>query len=235
MKSKDTDSSLYRLQNIAYSYERRKKQQFIFQDVNLQINEGDFVVLKGESGSGKSTLLNILCGMIRPSSGKVFFRNRNLYSFFSLGQDLFRNKNIGFVFQDFQLLAGLTVEQNIQLPLLFSLKNPFQKSFSIKQKILSLLDELSITGLENRYPHQLSGGEAQRTAIARALITEPSVILADEPTGNLDSKTESSILKILKQSKKSRNYCLLCASHSRKFQNSAERVFEIGGGKILEL
>ena len=235
MKNKDVDPSLYRLENIAYFYGKRKKQQLIFQDVNLQINAGDFVVLKGESGSGKSTLLNILCGMIRPRSGKVFFRNKNLYSFFSLGQDLFRNKNIGFVFQDFQLLAGLTVEQNIQLPLLFSLKNPFQKSFSIKRKVLSLLDELSIMGLENRYPHQLSGGEAQRTAIARALITEPSVILADEPTGNLDSKTESSILKILKQSKTSRNYCLLCASHSKKFQSAAERVFEIGGGKVLEL
>jgi ABC-type lipoprotein export system ATPase subunit len=220
---------LYRLDNISKNYKIKDGNILALETFSFEIDEGEFLVTKGESGAGKSTLLYILAGLVKPSSGKVFFRNRNLYPYISWGLSNFRNKHVGFIFQDFQLMPGLTVWENVQLPLLFS--SQFKKKESIKN-IPLLLEKLGLEKKDKQYPHQLSGGEAQRVAIARALINRPAVVFADEPTGNLDAKTETKILKILNEARQTEKFTLIVASHSKKFISKADRVITLSKGRI---
>ena len=182
----------------------------------------------GESGSGKSTLLNIIGALDTPTDGKVFIDGKDIFSMKDNELTVFRRRNIGFIFQSFNLIPELTVEQNIIFPVLLDYNQPDE----------NYLEELlSILGLEERrnyLPNQLSGGQQQRVAIGRALITRPSLILADEPTGNLDSKNSSEVIRLLKDSSKKYEQTIIMITHSTSIAKSADRILKVSDGKVVD-
>lgn len=213
-------NAIIELENISFAYGKRK----ILDSISLDFAPGSFSVIAGESGSGKSTLLYILGGFLRPDSGNYRFNGRPVYrgwGEFGLGR--FRKNNIGFLFQDFRLLPFLTVEQNIRFPALFS------GSMLDKQKLADRMERLGITHRAKAYPNAISGGEAQRTALARALLMSPPVLLLDEPTGNLDSATEIAIVSVLEDLQKE-GLTLVCISHSEYIMRRADRVLRLREG-----
>lgn len=212
------------LRDIRFAYGKRA----ILDGITLQFFPGSFTVIAGESGSGKSTLLYILGGFLRPDSGSYLFNGKNVYRRWGeIGLGRFRKKNIGFLFQDFRLLPFLTVEQNIRFPSLFS-GAPLDK-----KKLTARMEHLGIAHRAKAYPHAISGGEAQRTALARALLMEPPVLLLDEPTGNLDHATEVAIVSVL-ESLRREGLTLICISHSEYIMQRADRVLRLHNGNFTE-
>ena len=198
-------------------------------DVNISINEGEFVSIMGSSGSGKSTLMNIIGCLDVPSSGDYYFRDNNISSFNSNKLAELRNKDIGFVFQNFNLLPRLNALENVVLPLLYSGKN-------FKERNKLALDALKGVGLNDRIshrPNQLSGGQQQRVSIARAIAGSPKLILADEPTGALDSKTSLEIMKILNDLN-SKGITIVLVTHEDDIANYGSRIIKMKDGKIIE-
>lgn len=197
-------------------------------DVYFSVSKGEFLAIVGESGSGKSTLLNIIGALDTPTDGKVFIDGKDIFSMNDNELTVFRRKNIGFIFQSFNLIPELTVEQNIIFPVLLDYNQPDE----------NYLEELlSILGLEERrnyLPNQLSGGQQQRVAIGRALITRPSLILADEPTGNLDSKNSSEVIRLLKDSSKKYEQTIIMITHSTSIAKLADRILKVSDGKIVD-
>ncbi|MGL4774017.1 MAG: ABC transporter ATP-binding protein [Clostridium sp.] len=194
--------------------------------INLSIESGEFVVILGASGSGKSTLLHILGGVDSITSGKVYIDGKDLSEFNEDEITSFRRRNVGFVFQSFNLIQVLNVEENIEMPVLL---DDGEMDGKYKEELLNLL------GLEDRrefLPSELSGGQQQRVAIGRALANKPSIILADEPTGNLDSKTSKEIIALLKYSAKKYNQTLIIITHDEEIAKSADRVITIKDGEI---
>jgi putative ABC transport system ATP-binding protein len=196
--------------------------------INFSVEEGEFVAIMGPSGSGKSTLLHLLGGLDNPSEGEVVLRSQNLSSLKDKQITLIRRRNIGFVFQFFNLIPTLSAKDNITLPLLIDGKNP--RKYSDRMENI-----LSLVGLEDRSNHkpdQLSGGEQQRVAIARAMITEPEILLADEPTGNLDSHTGNSIMRLLRRTCDEFGQTIIIVTHDPRAAAFADRVVILGDGKI---
>ncbi|HFH8923731.1 TPA: ABC transporter ATP-binding protein [Streptococcus agalactiae] len=197
-------------------------------DVYFSVSKGEFLAIVGESGSGKSTLLNIIGALDTPTDGKVFIDGKDIFSMNDNELTVFRRKNIGFIFQSFNLIPELTVEQNIIFPVLLDYNQPDE----------NYLEELlSILGLEERrnyLPNQLSGGQQQRVAIGRALITRPSLILADEPTGNLDSKNSLEVIRLLKDSSKKYEQTIIMITHSTSIAKSADRILKVSDGKVMD-
>jgi putative ABC transport system ATP-binding protein len=196
--------------------------------VDFIVEEGEFVAIMGPSGSGKSTLLHMIGGLDQPSGGEIFLSGSRLSQLKDKKVTLLRRRNIGFVFQFFNLLPTLSAEENIALPLLIDGQNP--KAY--RQRIDSLLQ---LTGLNDRRghkPEQLSGGEQQRVALARALITEPAILLADEPTGNLDSKTGTAIMELLRQSCDELNQSIVVVTHDPRAAAYADRVVFLRDGRL---
>ncbi|EFL55138.1 ABC transporter ATP-binding protein [Finegoldia magna] len=200
----------------------------VLSDVHFSVSKGEFLAIVGESGSGKSTLLNIIGALDTPTDGKVFIDGKDIFSMKDNELTVFRRRNIGFIFQSFNLIPELTVEQNIIFPVLLDYNQPDE----------NYLEELlSILGLEERrnyLPNQLSGGQQQRVAIGRALITRPSLILADEPTGNLDSKNSSEVIRLLKDSSKKYEQTIIMITHSTSIAKSADRILKVSDGKIVD-
>ena len=197
-------------------------------NANLSIEKGTFMSVIGRSGSGKSTFLNLVGGIENPTSGEVFFDGKSIHQFKDKELTKFRNQHIGYVFQQYHLLKELTVLENIRLPLDIGRK---AYDHSYEEELLDLL------GLKDRtdfYPSQLSGGQQQRVSIGRALINEPAFILADEPTGNLDSKTSREILDILKFTNQKYKQTILLVTHDEKIALQANRIITIGDGKIIK-
>lgn len=197
-------------------------------DISLTIAKGEFITIIGESGSGKSTLLNMLGALDVPSSGKVFIEGKDIFSMNENELTLFRRRNIGFVFQSFNLIPELNVEQNIVFPILIDHKSPDNEYLNILLRIL---------GLDSRRKHlpsQLSGGQQQRVAIGRALINRPSLILADEPTGNLDTKNSEEVISLLQKTSKEFNQTIIMITHNRDIANSADRVLRISDGQLID-
>ena len=197
-------------------------------NVNISIERGTFMSVIGRSGSGKSTFLNLVGGIENPTSGEVFFDGKSIHQFKDKELTKFRNQHIGYVFQQYHLLKELTVLENIRLPLDIGRK---AYDHSYEEELLDLL------GLKDRtdfYPSQLSGGQQQRVSIGRALINEPAFILADEPTGNLDSKTSREILDILKFTNQKYKQTILLVTHDEKIALQANRIITIGDGKIIK-
>lgn len=197
-------------------------------NVNLTINKGEFVAIVGASGSGKSTLLHLLGGVDKPTSGKVYVDGVDLYNLSEKEMAIFRRRKVGFIFQFYNLVPVLTAEENIKLPLLLDLKRENKEYFKELMKIL---------GLENRLDHlpsQLSGGQQQRVSIGRALVYKPSIVLADEPTGNLDSKNSKEIIDLLKISVKKYNQTLILITHDINIAAQADRVITIEDGNIIK-
>ncbi|WP_040215286.1 ABC transporter ATP-binding protein [Clostridium polynesiense] len=195
-------------------------------NINISINEGEFTAIIGPSGSGKSTLLHLLGGIDKPTSGKVVINGRDIYSLDEKELSVFRRRNVGFIFQFYNLLPVLTAEENMLMPLLLDNKEPDKKYIDEIVGILGIGDRL------HHLPSQLSGGQQQRVSIARALAYKPSIILADEPTGNLDSKNSKEIIELLKFSVKKYNQTLIVITHDLNIASSADRVLSLEDGMI---
>ncbi|HPZ10273.1 MAG TPA: ABC transporter ATP-binding protein [Candidatus Eremiobacteraeota bacterium] len=205
-------NSFIKLQNLTKIYPEGDKERVVLKDISIGINQGEIIVLLGRSGSGKSTLLNLLCGIDIPTSGSVFINDIEITNLSEHKRTLFRRKNIGFIFQFFNLIPTLTVEENLLLPLEL---NGLINQKKIKE-VLAILEQLGLSDRKKSYPDQLSGGEQQRIAIARALSHDPILILADEPTGNLDIETGEQILNILDNLTRKSGKTIIMATHSKE-------------------
>lgn len=195
-------------------------------NVNFEMEKGDLVAIIGDSGSGKSTLLHLLAGVDKPTSGDIFIQDKNITKFNKNEMTVFRRRNIGVVYQFFNLIPNINVRKNILLPLLLDNKNVDEKYL---KEILSIL---GIEGKLDRYPKQLSGGEQQRVAIARSLITRPAIILADEPTGNLDRKNSEEITGLFRLVNKRLNSTIMIITHDEKVANSCDKVYRMVDGRL---
>ena len=195
-------------------------------NVNFELEKGDLVAIIGDSGSGKSTLLHLLAGVDKPTSGDIFIQDKNITKFNKDEMTVFRRRNIGVVYQFFNLIPNINVRKNILLPLLLDNKKADEKYL---KEILSIL---GIEGKLDRYPKQLSGGEQQRVAIARSLITRPAIILADEPTGNLDRKNSEEITGLFRLVNKRLNSTIMIITHDEKVANSCDKVYRMVDGRL---
>ena len=202
--------------------------EHVLKNINLNIEEGVLAALRGPSGSGKSTLLNLIAGLDYPSSGKVIFNNIVVNNLNNSELAIYRNKNISIIFQFFNLLNDLTVYENIALPLIIR----GEKRKQISKKVLPLIEEIGLTNRKDFKTNILSGGESQRVAIARSLVTEPKLILADEPTGNLDKSNTDMILDLLINSCKSTNSTLLMVTHDIDLLKKFDKVYTLESGII---
>jgi putative ABC transport system ATP-binding protein len=226
-----TDSSaLITLNKLSKHYIEGDRQRQVFSDVSLEIKTGEFIVLLGRSGSGKSTLLNLLSGIDQPSSGEVFVNGIDLTSLTEHQRTLFRSKHIGFIFQLYNLIPTLTVLENVLLPL--ELSGTLQKGH--QQRVMRLLEAVGLADRTHSFPDRLSGGEQQRVAILRALIHRPQLLLADEPTGNLDAETSNVVIKLLTALVRKEGKTLVLVTHNEELANLADRVFMVRDGKIID-
>ena len=198
-------------------------------DVSFSVPKGEYVAIVGESGSGKSTLLNMLGALDTPTSGKVRIDGKDIFTMKEKELTVFRRRNIGFIFQGFNLIPELTVEQNMIFPVLLDYQKPNKKYLE------ELLEVLNLKGRRNHLPNQLSGGQQQRVAIGRALITRPSLILADEPTGNLDSQNSSEVIALLKEASKMYEQTIIMITHNNSIAQTADRVLQVMDGVLTDL
>lgn len=217
------------VQNIKKIYRSRfgKNELEALKSINFTVEAGEYIAIMGESGSGKTTLLNILALLDRPTSGKVILMGKDLQEIKDSEMAKFRRENLGFVFQDFNLLDNFTVKENILLPLVLS----DEKISVMEEKLLKTAKKLNVSDLLNKYPYEISGGQKQRTAIARALISDPKILLADEPTGALDSNSTRELLKVFKDLNQDRE-TILMVTHSIMAASEAKRVLFIKDGEI---
>ncbi|OQA76327.1 MAG: Lipoprotein-releasing system ATP-binding protein LolD [Candidatus Dependentiae bacterium ADurb.Bin246] len=206
---------MIKVKNLTHYYNNDKA----LENINLEINKGEFICLVGESGSGKSTLLSIISTLLKPTKGELFFENLNYKNIKDI--DDFRKTNIGFIFQFHYLINYLTVKENIKLA----------NEKATENEIHNLLKILRIDNLSNKYPNEISGGQRQRVAIARALINKPKVIIADEPTGNLDSKNSLNVFEILKKLSQEQ-VTIIVATHDKNLAQIANKIYEVKDGKI---
>ena len=220
---------ILKVENLSKTYGSGEARVDALKQVSFAMQRGEFGMVVGVSGSGKSTLLNCIGGLDEASAGKVFLNGQDLFAMGENERTIFRRQNIGFIFQSFHLIPELNVEQNIIFPLLLDYKKPDQ----------GRVDEiLQVLGLENRRKHlpgQLSGGQQQRVAIGRALITRPALVLADEPTGNLDSQSSQDVMDLLGRASRHYQQTVLMITHNRNLTASADRVFRVADGELSEL
>ena len=219
---------ILRVENLCRQYGKGENKVIALDNVSFKVDKGEFVAIVGASGSGKSTLLHLLGGVDRPTSGKVFIDGKDIYSFNDDELAIFRRRQVGLIYQFYNLIPILNVEENITLPLKLDNRNIDKKR----------LDELiKVLGLEERrthLPNELSGGQQQRTSIGRAMITNPAIILADEPTGNLDSKASDEIVALLKKSNKDYKQTIIMITHNLEIAKVADRIIKIEDGKIVK-
>ncbi|NEZ46878.1 ABC transporter ATP-binding protein [Clostridium niameyense] len=221
--------SLIEIKNVSKNFFLAKMEVNILKNISLNINEGDFVALIGESGSGKSTLLNIMGGLMPPSSGEVTIANEKVTGLSENELALFRRRHMGFVFQSYNLIPQLTALENVELPLIFSGINKKER----KDKALKMLEKVGLVERVYHKPSELSGGQQQRVSIARALVNNPKIILADEPTGNLDSKNGLEVLEMLKNLNETTNQTFVIVTHSSKVCEYATKIVKIADGQIV--
>lgn len=220
--------SLLEIKSISKKYGKGNNAVHALKDVSFSVDKGEYIAIVGESGSGKSTLLNIIGAIDTPTDGKVIINNKDLFTMTDSELTVFRRRNIGFIFQGFNLIPELTVEQNIIFPVLLDYKKPDRKYLD------ELLNILGLQERRNHLPSELSGGQQQRVAIGRALITKPSLILADEPTGNLDSKNSSEVISLLKESSQKYEQTIIMITHSNSIAQSATRVLRVSDGILVD-
>jgi putative ABC transport system ATP-binding protein len=213
--------------HISKSYRIAGRETMVLDDVSLTVAKGEFLVVKGESGSGKSTLLTTLSGLDRPDRGRVLIEGIDITDLAEDALAPLRNATFGFVFQAFHLVPSLTALENVMFPA------EVKGDREARAKAEALLERVGIAGRAGSYPHQLSGGEKQRCAICRALINEPHIVFADEPTGNLDSVNGTAILQLLLELKRERQTTLLLVTHSEEIARSADRVVTLKDGRVV--
>lgn len=200
----------------------------VLKDINLSITKGEFITIMGPSGSGKSTLLYLIGGLDKPTKGRIIINGNDISELPDEEQSVMRRREIGFVFQFYNLVPNLTVEDNIMLPILLDGK----KLGNYKKRLDEILEEVELTDRKKHTPRELSGGQQQRVAIARALINEPDIILADEPTGNLDSKTSEEVMKLLQRICKEKGKTILQVSHSLETAKYGDRIINVKDGRV---
>lgn len=220
---------LLEVKDICKTYGNGETAVQALKHVSFSVPKGEFVAVVGESGSGKSTLLNTLGALDTPTSGKVYIDGKDIFAMKEKQLTVFRRRNIGFIFQAFNLMPELTVEQNMMFPVLLDYQKPNKKYLE------ELLTVLNLKERRNHLPNQLSGGQQQRVAIGRALLTRPSLILADEPTGNLDSKNSSEVIALLHEASKKYAQTIIMITHSQSIAQTADRVLKVSDGVLTDL
>lgn len=219
---------ILKVDNLTKIYGKDTTKVVALDHVSFSVEKGEFVAIVGASGSGKSTLLHLIGGVDRPTSGKVYIDGKDIFNFNDDKLAIFRRRQVGLIYQFYNLIPILNVEENITLPL--SLDNREVD----KERLNELLKLLGLQNRKNHLPNELSGGQQQRTSIGRALITNPTIILADEPTGNLDSKSSDEIVALLKKSNKELNQTIIMITHNMEIAKVADRIIKIEDGKIVE-
>ena len=199
-------------------------------NLSFSVEEGEYVAIMGESGSGKTTLLNILAALDKPTGGQVILNGKNIVDIREKEISAFRRENLGFVFQDFNLLDNFSLKDNIVLPLVLSGVDYKE----MERRITPIAAQLGILDILGKYPYEVSGGQKQRAAVARALIIKPELVLADEPTGNLDSKNSAEIISLLRMFNKEFHQTVIMITHDEKIALSADRIIEIRDGKLVK-
>ncbi len=221
--------NLLEVSNVSKIYGSGEAAVKALKKVSFSVPKGEYVAIVGESGSGKSTLLNMIGALDTPTSGKVVISGKEIFSMNDRKLTIFRRRNIGFIFQAFNLIPELTVEQNIVFPVLLDYQKPDRKYLE------ELLSVLNLKERRNHLPSQLSGGQQQRVAIGRALFPRPALILADEPTGNLDSQNTSEVIALLKEASKKYAQTIIMITHSRSIAQTADRILQVSDGELTDL
>ncbi len=221
--------NLLEVRKICKTYGSGETAVHALKQVSFSVPKGEYVAIVGESGSGKSTLLNMIGALDTPTSGEVKIGGKDIFSMNDRKLTVFRRRNIGFIFQAFNLIPELTVEQNIIFPVLLDYQKPDRKYLE------ELLTVLNLKERRNHLPSQLSGGQQQRVAIGRALITRPSLILADEPTGNLDTQNTREVIALLKEASKKYEQTIIMITHSRSIAQTADQVLQVSDGVLTDL
>ena len=222
------EMNLLEVESISKTYGSGDTAVHALRDASFSVPKGEFVAIVGESGSGKSTLLNMIGALDIPTSGKVYIDGNDIFKMKEQNLTVFRRRNIGFIFQSFNLIPELTVEQNIIFPILLDYQQPDKKYLE------ELLTVLHLKERRNHLPSQLSGGQQQRVAIGRALITRPALILADEPTGNLDTQNSSEVITLLKEAAKKYEQTIVMTTHSRSIAQTADRILQVSDGVLTD-
>lgn len=219
---------ILKVENLTKIYGKDSTKVTALDNVSFSVEKGEFVAIVGASGSGKSTLLHLLGGVDRPTSGKVFIDGKDIFNFNDDKLAIFRRRQVGLVYQFYNLIPILNVEENITLPLALDNRE------IDKNRLNEMLKLLGLEKRKNHLPNELSGGQQQRTSIGRALITNPTIILADEPTGNLDSKSSDEIVALLKKANKELKQTIIMITHNMEIAKIADRIIKIEDGKIVE-
>lgn len=217
---------LYKLEKVTKTYKNFSSENHALKDINLEIEEGEIVVILGPSGSGKSTMLNILSGIDNPTHGKVYFNDKRIDKYNDKELTKYRKDNLGFIFQSYNLVSNLTVKENIELGKELS-ENPL--------KIKDILKEVGLYDHRRKYPYQMSGGQMQRVAIARAIVKNPKVLFCDEPTGALDEATGKNVLSLLQKINKKYNTTMIIVTHNPSIADMANTVIKMNSGEIKEI
>lgn len=221
--------NLVEVESLSKTYGKGEAVVQALKDVSFSVPKGEFTAIVGESGSGKTTLLNMLGALDRPQSGRVRIDGKDIFSMSEKELTVFRRRNIGFIFQAFNLIPELTVEQNIIFPVLLDYQKPDKKYLE------ELLEILDLKERRHHLPSQLSGGQQQRVAIGRALMTRPSLILADEPTGNLDSANSQQVIALLKEASRKYEQTILMITHNRSIAHATDRVLQVRDGVLTDM
>lgn len=219
---------ILKVENLTKKYGKKDTEVVALDNISFSVEKGEFIAIVGASGSGKSTLLHLMGGVDKPTSGKVFINDKDIYQLSKDDLAIFRRREIGIIYQFYNLIPILNVKENILLPCNLDGKKVEEKHL---QEIIELL---GLSNREEHLPNQLSGGQQQRVAIGRAIINNPSIILADEPTGNLDSKSSKEIIELLKESNKKYNQTILLITHDMSIAEQADRIIKIQDGKIVK-
>lgn len=221
---------MLRVEQVSHTFRNAQGIVPVLQDINISVGKGEMVALLGSSGSGKSTLLHLMAGLMKPDTGKILIADQDIVRMSENRLAEFRRTHIGFIFQAYELLANLTIRENVELPLVFQGIRPSRR----KQKAMHLLEQVGLVGKSELFPSQLSGGQQQRVSIARSLITEPSVIFADEPTGNLDTRTEEEIISILQQLNREMHTTFVIVTHEAEVAEQMQVVITLQDGCLVE-
>lgn len=219
--------NLLEVKNISKTYGSGETAVKALKNVSFSVPKGEYVAIVGESGSGKSTLLNMIGALDTPTSGKVLIDGKDIFAMNDRKLTVFRRRNIGFIFQAFNLIPELTVEQNIIFPMLLDYQKPDKKYLE------ELLTVLNLKERRNHLPNQLSGGQQQRVAIARALASKPKIVLADEPTGNLDSRTSAEVIGLLQMTNREFNQTIIMITHNEEIAQLADRIIHLEDGRVV--
>lgn len=220
--------NLLEVENLSKTYGSGETAVHALKQASFSVPKGEFVAVVGESGSGKSTLLNLIGALDTPTAGKVLIDGKDIFSMKDRNLTVFRRRNIGFIFQSFNLIPELTVEQNMVFPVLLDYQKPNKKYLE------ELLAVLNLEERRHHLPGQLSGGQQQRVAIGRALMTRPALILADEPTGNLDMQNTSEVITLLKEASRKYEQTILMITHSRRIAQTADRILQVSDGTLTD-